>query len=185
MKNATVCCLAILLVSGIAINAQQITPPTSLPCPGLRLTSVINWTQFHFDLCHTGNNPYEFVLSPTTVVNLRLDWQYTTGSFIVSSSPTVANGVMYIGSWDNNVYALNARTGALLWKYATGGPVDSAPAVANGVVYFGSWDFNVYALNARTGALLWKYTTGAPVDCSPTVASGGCTSGPMTLTCTP
>ena len=36
------------------------------------------------------------------------------------SSPAVANGVVYIGSGDGNVYALNASTGAKLWSYATG-----------------------------------------------------------------
>ena len=56
-----------------------------------------------------------------------------------------------------NLYALDASTGALLWKYATGDGTYSSPAVANGVVYVGSDDGNVYALNAGTGALLWKY----------------------------
>ncbi len=50
----------------------------------------------------------------------------------------MANGVVYVGSSDDNVYALNASTGALLWKYTTGNYVDSSPAVANGVVYIGS-----------------------------------------------
>ena len=76
------------------------------------------------------------------------------------SSPAVANGVVYVGSDDDNVYALNASTGAKLWSYATGGAVYSSPAVANGVVYVGSDDGNVYALNASTGAKLWSYATG-------------------------
>jgi len=79
-------------------------------------------------------------------------WRYRTG-FYVYSSPAVANGVVYVGSTDNNIYALNAGTGALLWKYTTGA-VQSSPAVANGVVYVASEDYNVYALNASTGALL-------------------------------
>ena len=89
-----------------------------------------------------------------------------------TSSPAVANGVVYIGSDDNNVYALNANTGALLWSYTTGGAVTSSPAVANGVVYVGSDDNKVYALNASTGALLWSYTTGGAVESSPAVANG-------------
>ena len=78
--------------------------------------------------------------------------------------------MVYFGSWDNNVYALNASTGALLWKYTTGYHVFSSPAVANGVVYVGSADNNLYALNASTGALLWKYTTGSCYHC---FAGGG------------
>jgi outer membrane protein assembly factor BamB len=60
----------------------------------------------------------------------------------------VANGVVYVGSDDNNVYALNAGTGAFVWKYTTGGAVYSSPAVANGMVYVGSADGNVYVFTA-------------------------------------
>ena len=50
-----------------------------------------------------------------------------------------------MGSQDNNVYALNAKTGAKLWSFTTGSSVTSSPAVANGVVYVGSYDGKVYA----------------------------------------
>jgi outer membrane protein assembly factor BamB len=72
-------------------------------------------------------------------------WNYTTGGGYVRSSAVVANGVVYVGSGDNNLYALGATTGALLWKYTTGCAVESSPVVANGVVYVGSKDNNVYA----------------------------------------
>lgn len=89
-------------------------------------------------------------------------------------SPAVANGVVYIGSEfnDNNLYAINAHNGLLLWKFPTGFPIDSSPAVANGVVYIGSQDENLYALDARTGALLWQYTTGSSIESSPAVVNG-------------
>jgi hypothetical protein len=90
----------------------------------------------------------------------------------VNSSPAVVNGVVYVGSSDHNVYALNASTGALLWSFATGSYVESSPAVANGVVYIGSFDGNVYALNASTGAKLWSYSTGVEEFSSPAVANG-------------
>ena len=48
---------------------------------------------------------------------------------------------------DNNVYALDASTGAELWSYTTGSDVDSSPAVAEGVVYVGSNDHNLYAFH--------------------------------------
>jgi outer membrane protein assembly factor BamB len=84
----------------------------------------------------------------------------------------VVNGVVYVGSGDNNVYALNASTGAKLWTYATGGGVSSSPAVANGVVYIGSGDNNVYALNASTGVKLWSYATGGGIASAAAVANG-------------
>jgi outer membrane protein assembly factor BamB len=130
-----------------------------------------DWAQFHFGPDHNGWNHYENVLSASTVGGLGLRWSYQTGSG-VTSSPAVENGEVYVGSWDNKLYALDASTGVLLWKYATGGAVESSPAVANGVVYFGSDDGNLYALNASTGALLWQYTTGGSVYSAPTVANG-------------
>ncbi len=90
---------------------------------------------------------------------------------LCGDSPAVANGVVYVGSPDNNVYALNASTGGLLWKYTTGNSV-TIPAVANGVVYIGSQDHNLYALNASTGALLWKFATGGLILSGPAVANG-------------
>jgi outer membrane protein assembly factor BamB len=48
-----------------------------------------------------------------------LKCSYATGSY-VDSSPAVANGVVYVGSYDTNIYALDARTGAKLWSYTTG-----------------------------------------------------------------
>jgi outer membrane protein assembly factor BamB len=96
----------------------------------------------------------------------------TLGGDVNYSSPAVVNGVVYVGSSDNNLYALNAGTGAVLWTYTTGAAVNSSPAVADGVVYVGSGDNNVYALNASTGALLWSYATGGAVNSSPALANG-------------
>jgi hypothetical protein len=63
----------------------------------------------------------------------------------------VANGVVYVGSNDGKVFALNASTGAELWNFTTGGVVFNGPAVANGVVYVGSGDNNLYAFGLRGG----------------------------------
>jgi len=61
----------------------------------------------------------------------------------------VANGVVYVGSLNHKVYALNARTGTKLWSFTTGGELDSSPAVANGLVYVGSRDGKVYAFGLK------------------------------------
>jgi len=154
--------LGLLMVISVMAKAQ---------CVGAAPTAVIDWPQYRFVSCHTGFNPYEFVLSPTTVGTLGLLWKYRTGS-LVDSSPAVVNGVVYIGSNDNNLYALNASTGAFLWKYQTNGSVFSSPAVANGVVYFGSGDDYLYALDASSGLFMWKYPTNGSVLSSPAVANG-------------
>ncbi len=67
-----------------------------------------------------------------------------------------ADQMVYFGSSDSYIYALDAMTGAVKWKMATGGPVSSTPTVANGVVYIGSDDGYLYALDAQTGAQKWR-----------------------------
>ncbi len=89
-------------------------------------------------------------------------WVYTTQG-PVYGNPTVSGGVVYVGSFDSNVYALDAGTGHVRWTYTTQASIDSTPAVAGGVVYVGSSDHKVYALDAATGQVRWTYTTGAAV----------------------
>jgi outer membrane protein assembly factor BamB len=76
------------------------------------------------------------------------------------SSPVLAGEIVYFGSGDNNVYALDVASGALKWKFKTGDVVHATPAVANGIVYIGSWDRYMYALNAATGKEIWRFQTG-------------------------
>jgi len=134
----------------------------------LLLASTSNsqsWPMFHNYLNHTG---FSSSTAPTTA---HLLWNYTTGSGIYSS-PAVANGMIFIGSYDNHVYALNETNGQQIWNYTTGSYVLSSPAVANGMIFIGSWDNNVYALNETNGQQIWNYTTGSYVYSSPAVANG-------------
>ena len=86
----------------------------------------------------------------------------------------VTDGEVYFGSTDGHLYAVDAATGKLLWRYETGGGGYSSPTVADGVVYVGSSsiDGHPYALDAATGKLLWRYEAGGRVYSSPTVADG-------------
>ena len=76
------------------------------------------------------------------------------------SSPVVWNGAVYFGSGDGNVYALDAPSGALKWKFATGNVVHASPAIADGTLFVGSWDSFFYALDTATGAEKWRFKTG-------------------------
>jgi eukaryotic-like serine/threonine-protein kinase len=96
------------------------------------------------------------------------------------SSPVVANGTVYFGSGDTNVYALDAATGALKWKFKTGDVVHGSPAIADGVLLVGSWDSFLYALDVATGKERWRFKTGEDanihnqvgIQSSPAVADG-------------
>jgi len=73
------------------------------------------------------------------------------------SSPVYYNNVIYFGSGDGNIYAVNAGDGSLLWKYATAGNVHTTPALYKDKLFIGSYDGYLYALNNQSGMLLWKF----------------------------
>ena len=118
-----------------------------------------DWAMFQADPSHSGAGTGNSVLNPTLL------WEKNDS---VGSSPAVVDGIVYVGSFDGYVYALNAASGTQLWKYYIGVSssifgvafpppgVTSSPAVVGGIVYVGSIDDNVYALNATSGEQLWN-----------------------------
>lgn len=87
--------------------------------------------------------------------------------------PSASSGsVVYAGSQDGAIYALDAHTGMLLWRYDTGSPVEGGPIVAGGVIYAGEADGSIVALQATTHRELWRYHTGDIVRAAPAVANG-------------
>jgi hypothetical protein len=131
-----------------------------------------DWPGHGFNARGKRFNIWENVISPSNADKLETAWTFTANG-AVQSSPAVVNGILYFGSADGNLYALDATYGTFKWSYATQGPIDySSPTAAGGIVYVGSSDHNVYALNATTGAFKWSYTTGGPISSSPTVSGG-------------
>ncbi len=130
-----------------------------------------NWTQFAYAAGHSGVNPYENVLNTATVAGLPVKWSAGLGAKVISS-PAVSTGIVYIGSSNNKLYAINASTHTLRWAATTGGPITSSPAVSAGIVVVGSGDGKVYGFDASTGAQTWSVTTGGAVTSSPAVSGG-------------
>ena len=79
---------------------------------------------------------------------------------IFTSSPAVSDGKVFFGSGDGNVYAVDAASGVLQWKFGTGDVVHASPAVSGGIVFIGSWDSYLYALDADTGQPKWSFKSG-------------------------
>jgi len=135
----------------------------------LLLTTAADWPSYGHDAQRTGVSA-DTTLSPANASQLTVRWKFKTGG-VIASSPTVVNGVAYVGSWDGYEYALNAANGTLIWRTnlgitsapncnPTAAGVTSVATVQNGVVYVGGGDAYWYALNASTGAVLWKVYTG-------------------------
>jgi hypothetical protein len=121
-------------------------------------TVSTDWTEPGFDTQNRRNNRWENVISTGNVVTLDTMWSRKTGD-VIASSPALADGIAYVGSNDENLYAFDVATGAQLWKVPTGGPIVSSPAIAAGIAYFGSEDGTVYAVDAATGASKWSFAT--------------------------
>ena len=172
MKLKTLVCLSLITLVATLATAQR---NSLLPGPVMGGDGLVDWAQFNFDAAQDGYNPYETILSPTTVGNVTLKWSYTPSEGPVEASPVVANSAIYFVAEYNNyppkvaVYALDANTGDFIWKYVPAAPAYGSPAVANGLVYVVAG--HVYALDASTGAVIWQ-SQDSSCDFSPTFANG-------------
>ena len=157
----TAASIALLAASVIGVGSRSISAQAA---------TTDSWPTSLHDNARTGASA-DTSLSTSQAPGLVKLWSYSTGSPI-ASQPTIVGGVAYVGSWDGYEYALNAATGAVIWKAFLGvtngesdcnpqtAGVSSAAAVLNGVVYVGGGDSNWYALDASTGNVLWDVYTG-------------------------
>ena len=91
---------------------------------------------------------------------------FTTGDRI-RSSPFGKDNIIYVGSYDYNIYAISILNGEQKWKYKTYGLVKSSPLVYDGILYCGSHDKFVYGLDLVTGKPKWVQNLGGVIECSP------------------
>jgi outer membrane protein assembly factor BamB len=117
----------------------------------------------------------------------RERWRFNTAP--IESSPLLKNGRLYVGSWDHNVYAIDADTGRKVWSFQADDQVNTSAAYWRGRIFIASDGGTIYALSARTGRLLWSAQSQAKFGArefwyaTPTVAYGrvyiGNTDGTM------
>ena len=147
------------------------------------------WPAFLHDPGHTSYHAGATAITPSSVASLALDWQWATpaspnsGPNHLFASPTVSNGVVYIGAEDGYFYAVSKATQAVLWsaflgidpglksagscvkrtKGITGtATVAKDPGTGERTVYVNAPDGYLYALDASTGAVVWKGVVGIP-----------------------
>ncbi len=90
----------------------------------------------------------------------------------IRGTPILNQGMLYIGCYDNNLYALNAADGKFQWKYAADGGIVTRPIVYDNNVYFGSEDKRLHVVSERTGKVVWTYYTEGKIYSSPRIAEG-------------
>ena len=90
----------------------------------------------------------------------------------IRSTPLNYRNTIYIGCYDNNLYAINAADGNFLWKYPTEGGIVSKPVAYEDNIFFGSEDNRLHVISARSGKVVWTYYTDGPVRSSVHIAEG-------------
>jgi outer membrane protein assembly factor BamB len=98
---------------------------------------------------------------------------WTQGIGWVWGSANVSGGRVFIPGIDGYANALDAKTGALLWRYRLDRSVCSEPAVDSTQVFFGSWDHYLYAFDKKTGALNWKFQLSGGTDSGVAIVENG------------
>ena len=88
-------------------------------------------------------------------------WAYKTGD-AVEGAPAVAGGVVYVGSFDKHLHAIDLATGKPKWKVKLG-PIKASPGIKGDRVYVGNIDGTFFCLNAADGATVWKFETGGEI----------------------
>ncbi len=155
-------------LTGININ------PTSLNIPGLNnhaavapaarpehMTNGTTSSRFR----QTPVEESEALTAPEDLPMGQLVWSFASEEEIRNNA-VVSNGVVYFGSYDSNLYALDAARGEFLWKAPTTGGVCTVPAITDRAIIVGSEDGTLYAFDIEQGNQVWTCRTGGPIRSS-------------------
>jgi outer membrane protein assembly factor BamB len=171
---------ALLFLALLAVG-PLLDPPAWISAPALAARqTAAGGVGYRGDAARTGNQP-----GPGPAAAPTERWRFAVhfdqndpyakllADLLVLSWPAVADGVVYAGSLDGALYAIDAASGAQRWRMETGeiGSV-AAPVVADGIVSAGAQDGLLFAVEAASGAERWRYDTGGFVIGNPATAEG-------------
>ena len=161
-SRRTVLASALALSMGSSVRARHARAVVQ----GTTDTGSPGTSMFRGNPDRTGTNPGP---GPRGAPSERWRFRVGTGEFI--SSPALSGNLLYVGSTDGNVYAVDTVSGQEAWRAETGSPVISSPAAVEGVVYVGSFG-TLAAFDATSGSPLWQFSTESAVDSSPVAVDG-------------
>jgi len=167
-------CSWLILILGLDVGVASAQEPAtriqSVSTPSIAQPHTDDWPTYGLDYREQRHSPLKGI-DRSSVSRLGLAWYFDTDyARGVEATAVVVDGVAYVtGSW-SVVYALDARSGQLLWKFDPNVPksvgasaccdvVNRGVAVYEGKVFFGALDTRLFALDAKTGAKLWEVTT--------------------------
>jgi polyvinyl alcohol dehydrogenase (cytochrome) len=136
--------------NGSIVWSTPVGPGAGATLGGVQWGTATDGQRIYVAIANSGHRPYTLVpsgqqitwgaWSALDVVTGRILWQTAdpTEGATDEGSVSVANDVMYAGSYAGQMYALEAETGRIFWSFASGGSVLDAPSIVNGTVYWGS-----------------------------------------------
>jgi outer membrane protein assembly factor BamB len=146
-----VCVILGLMIIGWPESGERQTVPESAR-PKATVWNGSSWPMFHGGQGLLGRAPGTLPGSLTVVWKFKTDDQ-------IKSSPAIVDDLVFIGSSDANMYAIDLKNGHQVWAYKTSDAIEATPCVVEGSVYVGCSDGLLYALDAKNGSFKWKYET--------------------------
>jgi alcohol dehydrogenase (cytochrome c) len=164
----------------VGTGAARPNPPLTVDDSRLQAANQADgdWITFGRDYTNQRFAPF-FTIDRSNVAQLLPAWTYELGTIgSAQTHPLVVGGVMYVGMAGNDVAAINASTGAEIWRYRHKPrtalpqvPSNRGVAVAYGFVFEGTDDARVIALDQASGAVVWDQLV-LPFDPSPLLLPG-------------
>ena len=154
---------------------------------GARRVSATDWLMYGFNLQRTGENPFESILTPSTVGGLHDLWSFVLGAVTIMQ-PVLATGVIvhgspkdlvYMGAEHGDLYAIDVASGTMVWQRNLGSQQTSCRDMPDGVfgvsgspfldrtnnrMFVVGGDGNMYALDLSTGATLSGWPVAVTTD---------------------
>ena len=154
---------------------------------GVRRVTATDWLMYGFNLQRTGENPFESILTPSTVAGLHELWSFDLGSVTIMQ-PVLATGVIvngspkdlvYMGAEHGDLYAIDVASGTMVWHRNLGSQQTSCHDMPDGVfgvsgspfldrtnnrMFVVGGDGNMYALDLSTGAILSGWPVAVTAD---------------------
>jgi alcohol dehydrogenase (cytochrome c) len=164
------------------LSRRAIQPTTDAAAPSVTVSAqrllqaagdTGNWLMYGRDYGNQRFSPLAQI-NRETVARLVPVWSFQTGvPDGLHASPLVIDGVIYLSTAWNHVFAIDARSGSELWHYRRSlpeemkyccGPVNWGVAILGSTLYLGTLDAHLVALDAHTGRVQWDVEVGKPKD---------------------